>query len=206
MPFEDEFRERPRGFWLREMFGVFLLFWMVLLLMSLLSYSPSDPSLNHAMSRGKVTNLGGLLGAYTAGFLNDLFGSGSLLLPLLLGGIGLGFLSQRLALTWWRWLGCALTSFSVLVFLAALDVHIGDLQAKACSRPLAQPFCGSFSFLWVFSSSSICPGAESWTGWAPFFRALLSATRTKRRTGKGIGETLSSWRMKTDPVPHACAR
>ena len=156
MPFEDEFRERPRGFWLREMFGVFLLFWMVLLLMSLLSYSPSDPSLNHAMSRGKVTNLGGLLGAYTAGFLNDLFGSGSLLLPLLLGGIGLGFLSQRLALTWWRWLGCALTSFSVLVFLAALDVHIGDLQAGGmlgaiiyhASKSLLSPF--GAALLWLF--------------------------------------------------------
>lgn len=156
MPFEDEFRERPRGFWLREMFGVFLLFWMVLLLMSLLSYSPSDPSLNHALSRGEVANLGGLLGAYTAGFLNDLFGSGSLLLPLLLGGIGLGFLSQRLALTWWRWLGCALTSFSVLVFLAALDVHIGDLRAGGmigaiiyrASKSLLSPF--GAALLWLF--------------------------------------------------------
>ena len=155
---EPDVNDRPRGFWLKEMCGLFLLFWMLLLILSLLSFDRSDPSLNHAVSSSEVANLGGLIGAYTAGFLNDLFGSGSLVLPVVLGGVAIGCLTRRLSLTWWRWVGCALLGISALVFFAALDVSIGDLSGGGMigaviargSQALFSPFGATLLWLFVF--------------------------------------------------------
>ncbi len=155
---EPDVNDRPRGFWLKEMCGLFLLFWMLLLILSLLSFDRSDPSLNHAVSSSEVANLGGLIGAYTAGFLNDLFGSGALVLPVVLGGVAIGCLTRRLSLTWWRWVGCALLGISALVFFAALDVSIGDLSGGGMigaviargSQALLSPFGATLLWLFVF--------------------------------------------------------
>src|SRR3990172_3497146 len=71
------------------------LLWMtlgLLLLLSLASYSPSDPSFNVASASPSVDNLVGTLGAYSADLLYQLFGAPAFLFPVLLAGIG------------WRWL------------------------------------------------------------------------------------------------------
>ncbi len=156
MPLDEESRQRARGFWLRELSGLALLFWAVFLFMCLTSYSPADPSLNHALSRGEVQNLGGLIGAYLSGLLNDFLGSGSLVLPIGIGVMGLGFLSSRFALSWSRWLGFALAGSSVMVFFAAFDLSLGDLNSGGMlgklvfrgSRSLLSPF--GAGLLWAF--------------------------------------------------------
>ena len=80
----DGSREGSAGFG-REVFGLFLLFWTLLILLSLFTYDPADPSLNHAVSGDPaIVNKAGLFGAYTAGLLNDIFGSASFFLPLAL--------------------------------------------------------------------------------------------------------------------------
>ena len=80
----DGSREGSAGFG-REVFGLFLLFWTLLILLSLFTYDPADPSLNHAVSGDpSIVNKAGLFGAYTAGLLNDIFGSASFFLPLAL--------------------------------------------------------------------------------------------------------------------------
>ncbi len=68
----------------KEIVGIILFFLVVLTLVSLLSYSPLDPSIHTAASGRKVHNLFGLFGAHLAGFLVGLFGVGAFWIPVLL--------------------------------------------------------------------------------------------------------------------------
>ncbi len=124
----DGSREGSAGFG-REVFGLFLLFWALLILLSLFTYDPADPSLNHAVSGDPaIVNKAGLFGAYTAGLLNDIFGSASFFLPLALGGVGVSFISRGFHITWIRWIGFTLLSLCLLAVCASWDIPVGDLR------------------------------------------------------------------------------
>lgn len=124
----DGSREGSAGFG-REVFGLFLLFWTLLSLLSLFTYDPADPSLNHAVSGDPaIVNKAGLFGAYTAGLLNDIFGSASFFLPLALGGVGVSFISRGFHITWIRWIGFTLLSLCLLAVCASWDIPVGDLR------------------------------------------------------------------------------
>ena len=66
-----------------ELGGLLLVFLGLFILLSLVTFDPGDPSLNHVVS-GKtiVQNKAGIFGAYLAGFLHDLFGIGAYIWPL----------------------------------------------------------------------------------------------------------------------------
>ncbi|MCG6892465.1 MAG: DNA translocase FtsK 4TM domain-containing protein [Desulfobacteraceae bacterium] len=68
----------------KEITGILLFFLVVFTLISLLSYSPLDPSIHNATAEKTVRNLFGLLGAHTAGLLIGLFGLGAFWIPILL--------------------------------------------------------------------------------------------------------------------------
>ncbi len=68
----------------REIVGLILAFLVIFTLVSLLSYSPDDPSIHHIGSLGRVENFFGLFGAHVAGFFIGLFGVGALWIPVLL--------------------------------------------------------------------------------------------------------------------------
>jgi DNA segregation ATPase FtsK/SpoIIIE, S-DNA-T family len=68
----------------REIVGIFLFFFVIFTLISLLSYSPADPSIHSAGAGGRVHNLFGIVGAHLAGLLIGLFGMGAFWIPLLL--------------------------------------------------------------------------------------------------------------------------
>jgi len=68
----------------KEIIGILLFFLVVLTLISLLSYSPTDPSINNATSAGHIHNFFGLFGAHMAGILIGLFGLGAFWIPILL--------------------------------------------------------------------------------------------------------------------------
>ena len=68
----------------KEIIGIFLFFLVIFTLVSLLSYSPMDPSLNHATDGKDIHNLFGVFGAYLSGFFIDLFGLGAFWFPMLL--------------------------------------------------------------------------------------------------------------------------
>ncbi len=65
----------------KELIGIFLFFLVVFTLISLLSYSPSDPSFNNARAVGEVHNLFGVLGSYIADVFVALFGIASFFIP-----------------------------------------------------------------------------------------------------------------------------
>jgi S-DNA-T family DNA segregation ATPase FtsK/SpoIIIE len=68
----------------REIIGIFLFFFVIFTLISLLSYHPADPSIHSAGAGGRVHNLFGVVGAQLAGLLIGLVGMGSFWIPLLL--------------------------------------------------------------------------------------------------------------------------
>ncbi|MCF8111790.1 MAG: DNA translocase FtsK 4TM domain-containing protein [Desulfobacteraceae bacterium] len=68
----------------KEIAGILIFFLVIFSAVSLLSYSPADPCLNHAADPGRVNNFFGLAGAYLAGLLIGLFGVGAFWIPVLL--------------------------------------------------------------------------------------------------------------------------
>jgi DNA segregation ATPase FtsK/SpoIIIE, S-DNA-T family len=68
----------------REIIGILLFFLVILTLISLLSFSPADPSINNARAAGHIHNFFGLFGAHLAGILIGLFGLGAFWIPILL--------------------------------------------------------------------------------------------------------------------------
>jgi S-DNA-T family DNA segregation ATPase FtsK/SpoIIIE len=72
-----------KGIMRKEIIGIVLFFLVIFTLISLLSYSPGDPSINNAKAAGEINNLFGVFGAHTAGILIGLFGIGAFWLPIL---------------------------------------------------------------------------------------------------------------------------
>ena len=68
----------------KEIVGLLLFFLVVFTLISLLTYSPSDPSIHNAAVAGDIYNQFGFLGAHLAGLLIGLFGLGAFWVPVLL--------------------------------------------------------------------------------------------------------------------------
>jgi S-DNA-T family DNA segregation ATPase FtsK/SpoIIIE len=68
----------------KEIVGIFCFFLVIFTLISLLSFSPGDPSIHNAKAGGSIHNLFGVLGAHVSGALIGLFGLGAFWIPLLL--------------------------------------------------------------------------------------------------------------------------
>ena len=68
----------------KEIYGIILFFLVIFTLISLLSYSPADPSINNSRAAGQIHNLFGILGAHVSGFIIGLFGLGAFWIPILL--------------------------------------------------------------------------------------------------------------------------
>ena len=97
------------------------------MLLSVVTFSANDPSLNHVVSKqAEVSNQAGL-GAYTAGFLNDVFGIGAYIWPLVFGALGASCVSPAYTISWWRWCGLFLLTICLLVVGAAWDLSLGDI-------------------------------------------------------------------------------
>ncbi len=80
----------------REVVGVALALLAVLLLVSLLSHSPGDPSPLHSTAReGGPANLAGPLGAALSDLLFAFFGLAALLLPVVMGAFAIRLLAGR---------------------------------------------------------------------------------------------------------------
>ena len=68
----------------KEIIGIFCFFLVIFTLISLLSFSPDDPSIHNAKAEGSIHNLFGVVGAHVSGALIGIFGLGAFWIPLLL--------------------------------------------------------------------------------------------------------------------------
>ncbi len=113
----------------REFFGLFLLFFALLVFLSLVTHNSKDPSINHVVSHNiDIQNNAGLLGAYISGFLNDVFGIAAYVWPLVFGAVGAACISSVYELVWWRWIGYFLLTLCLLCVGAAWNIQIGDVS------------------------------------------------------------------------------
>lgn len=114
---------------IRELLGFFLIFWGLLVLLSLITYDQNDPAINHAISDPQeIKNSAGLFGAYLSGLLVDIFGVASLLWPAIFIAWGVSCLSTWLLLPWWRWCGFALLATCLISLGAAWNIGLGDVR------------------------------------------------------------------------------
>jgi len=79
----------------KEIIGIFLFFLVIFTLISLLSYSPDDPSIHSAKAGKQIHNLFGILGAHLSGALTGLFGLGAFWIPILLLLTSIHFFSDQ---------------------------------------------------------------------------------------------------------------
>lgn len=194
----------------RELFGLFLLFWALLLLLSLISFDANDPSLNHVVSgHAEVQNKAGLFGAYAAGFLNDVFGVAALLWPLVFGALGAAYVSPAYAMHWWRWCGFFLLTVCLLVMGAAWDISLGDLWGGGMvgnalhgnASLYLSP--GGSALLWVFV---LLVGLQlacniSWFSLAGRFGHWLGVRLKAQSARTSVQEGRKKWRLPALRLP-----
>lgn len=102
-----------------EILGIISLFFSILLLFSLISYSPYDPSFFHSSVDNVVTNYSGRIGSEISAFLFNIFGYASYIIFLyLLFLTTYFFLNRRLKNIITKSLGYFLLLISVSFFLA----------------------------------------------------------------------------------------
>ena len=68
----------------KEIIGILLFFLVIFTLISLLSFSPADPSVHNTRAVGSIQNMFGVIGAHISGLLIGLFGLGAFWIPILL--------------------------------------------------------------------------------------------------------------------------
>ena len=69
---------------IRDFLGIVVLAFSLFTIVSLATYSPTDPSMNTSLSSQElITNSGGLVGAYISDGLVQLFGSGAFFFPVI---------------------------------------------------------------------------------------------------------------------------
>lgn len=81
---ENHFMNEKVPILIRDFLGIATLAFSLFAIVSLVTYSPADPSMNTSFSsQAAVTNSGGLVGAYISDGLAQLFGSGAFFFPLI---------------------------------------------------------------------------------------------------------------------------
>jgi len=206
---------------LKEIMALALGFWAVLLLISLISYSPLDPSFNQAVSPGlPVHNAAGLIGAYQSDLLVMLFGISSFIFPVALAALASGNFVRKLFPAWWRWLGfylffICLTTFGAAEF-AREHVHLWGISGGGIlgsilyvqTQYYLRPVGASLVWLFTLIVSIQLMFAVTWAGCCKRLRARcidLSAKFTERiarsrrvRAGKKSSEEAAQGQS---PVP-----
>jgi S-DNA-T family DNA segregation ATPase FtsK/SpoIIIE len=145
---EDSFTERLRY----EMVGILLAALGIFLFLSLISYSPTDPSFfSYNPAQGKeIQNWTGIVGAYLSSLLFQGFGLPSILIPFLLGLYACSFIFRwqvkYLSLKWAGWSAILLATSSLFglwlkpVGFISKDILAGGFLGEILSINLVRYF------------------------------------------------------------------
>ena len=145
---EDSFKERLRY----EMVGILLAALGIFIFLSLISYSPTDPSFfSYTPAAGKeIHNWTGIVGAYLSGLLFQGFGFPSILIPFLLGLYACSFIFRwqvkYLSLKWAGWTAILLATSSLFglwlkpIGFFSKDILAGGFLGEVLSKNLVRYF------------------------------------------------------------------
>ncbi|MDR2123663.1 MAG: DNA translocase FtsK 4TM domain-containing protein [Desulfovibrio sp.] len=110
----------------RDLIGLFSIFFSILLILSLASFDGRDPWLNHVVGGSQnIRNKTGMFGAYTAGFLYDVFGAAAWVLPAFLSTAGARRILGAAPWPWRRWSGFLFAA--LCIGIAGASVDLADL-------------------------------------------------------------------------------
>jgi len=145
---EDSIKERLKY----EIGGILLVTVAIFLFLSLVSYSPIDPSFfSYTYPKAKeIQNWMGIIGAYVSSLLFQGFGLASFLIPFVLGAFAISFIFR-----WeWKYISLKLTGWVVILFATSTfmrlwlkpfhfyspDLLIGGIFGEVFSRLLIRYF------------------------------------------------------------------
>lgn len=138
---------------LRDFLGIVILSFSLFAIISLVTYSPADPSMNNSLSADiKVTNSGGLVGAYISDGLVQLFGSGAFFFPLITLILGWAFIREKEFHNWSLRLGAGIFLLIGLCALSTVQIESDPIfKSSPQVGGLTGEILGSFLIMW-FSS------------------------------------------------------
>lgn len=107
----------------RESIAIILLFMSIFLMISLISYSPYDPSINSFSSKSVINNWGGLVGSYLSDLLYQIFGYSSFVIAIMLFVFSILLLRNVFSLGIGKLFGCVLFLISLCIIFSLLFPH-----------------------------------------------------------------------------------
>ena len=172
---------------LTDLSSLFLVFLGLLFFISLVSFSQSDPSINHSVSGDvEIENWAGKVGAYTAGLMADLLGISSYFLALGIFGLAVSRSLPSFEVVWWRWLGLFVLALCVAAAGSFGDIGIGEIRgggifgaliSSAAVRLLSVP---GAVLTWLFLILA-CIYLITGLSWLALIKKILP----KRESGQG---------------------
>ena len=135
---------------IRDFLGIAILAFSLFTIVSLATYSPTDPSTNTSFSgQTTVTNSGGLVGAYISDGLVQLFGSGAFFFPLITLILGWAFVRGKEFNHWPLRLASGIFLLTGLCALYAVQLDADPIfKNSAQAGGLTGEILGRFLVMW----------------------------------------------------------
>jgi len=149
--------EKNLSLLIRDFFGIVVTAFTLFCLLSLFTYSPRDPSLSNAVAgKVQVVNMGGLVGAYIADTLVQMFGSGAFFFPVLTLIIGWALIRGK-EFNHWPWILVSGTLFLVSVCALFATVLQTDpyFGGKVSTGGMTGTALGSFLVHWLNKAGAV---------------------------------------------------
>jgi S-DNA-T family DNA segregation ATPase FtsK/SpoIIIE len=182
--------------------GLVLALVSLLLFLALVTYHPSDPSLNTATDvvlPHSVHNWTGLFGAWLSDLLLQALGISAFLLPPWLGGVGWSWMRSHSGGTaWLRWIGCALAMVFVPTFFGLLPWHWRWLHAVpvegVMGRLMASMLVAYLNIQGAWLVATVLAVAGIYFGSAVSFWALRTGIEDRWIQVLSWNDRLRNWR------------
>ncbi|MZG54609.1 MAG: DNA translocase FtsK [Nitrospinae bacterium] len=141
---------------IRDFFGVVALAFTVFGFMALNSYSSTDPSFNKSITGTEVVNSGGMVGAYLADGLAQVFGTGSFFLPVITAVLGWVLIRGKQMQNWSLIVGSGSLFLVGLCSLIAIHFKIDPFFGKSVLvGGLVGDGLGGFLVTWLNPSGAV---------------------------------------------------
>ncbi|MBT6601521.1 MAG: DNA translocase FtsK [Nitrospina sp.] len=165
---------------IRDFLGIAVFAFSLFTIISLATYSPTDPSMNTSLSSQKVvTNSGGLIGAYISDGLVQLFGSGAFFFPIITLIIGWACIRGKEFNHWPLRLTSGIFLLTGLCALCAIQMNSDPIfKNYAQVGGLTGAALGTFLVIWLSNTG------------ATIFLVTMILISLLAMTGKTVNSTL----------------